>query len=388
MSNRWQVLALLFGVRMTMAFQFQAVAALSPFMMKEFGFDIADIGLLIGLYFAPGVVLAYPGGELGKRFGEKQVVLWGLLLMIAGGLMVAASASWEMQISGRLLAGVGGVLLNVLMTKMLTDWFAGREIATAMGIFVNSWPFGIALALLLLPSLAEAISLTMALLGVVCLVVAGFAALAFAYRPTAEPEPGQVAGQASRLTGAPLWSIICAGLIWGLYNAALGMIFGFAPAMLAAMGWTATAASSVTSIVLWLVAVSVPLGGIIADRIGRNDAVLATGLLLFGIMLFIAARTETVFLSFALLGLVAGISAGPIMSLPARVLAPANRATGMGVFYSIYYLVVVLGPLVAGMMAEATGHISVAFDLGTAMLGASAALLLTFRFLSAAHVRA
>lgn len=382
MSNRWQALALLFGVRMTMAFQFQAVAALSPFMMNEFGFNIADIGLLIGLYFAPGVVLAYPGGELGKRFGEKHVVLWGLLMMIAGGLMVASSGSWEMQIAGRLLAGVGGVLLNVLMTKMLTDWFAGREIATAMGIFVNSWPFGIALALLILPAIAAATSLTTALVGVTCLVAAGFVALALAYSPAPQAEAEQADRQPSRLGGAPLAGIVCAGLIWGLYNAALGMIFGFAPAMLAQAGWTATAASSVTSIVLWLVAVSVPLGGIIADRVGRNDAVLATGLLLFGIMLYVAARSEMVLLSFVILGAVAGISAGPIMSLPSRVLAPVNRATGMGIFYSIYYLVVVLGPLVAGKMADAAGRISITFDLGTAMLGASAALLLAFRHLS------
>ncbi|MEE4237547.1 MAG: MFS transporter [Anderseniella sp.] len=388
MSNRWQVLALLFGVRMTMAFQFQAVAALSPFIMSEYGFDIADIGLMIGLYFAPGVVIAYPGGELGKRFGEKRVVLWGLLMMMAGGLMMVASASWEMQFAGRLLAGVGGVLLNVLMTKMLTDWFAGREIATAMGIFVNSWPFGIALALLLLPALAEAASLTIALLGVVCLVAAGFAALAFAYQPAAQAGTGQAASQAIRLGGTPLAGIVCAGLIWGLYNAALGMIFGFAPAMLAEKGWTATAASSVTSIVLWLVAVSVPLGGIIADRVGRNDAVLATGLLLFGMMLFVAARTDMVFLSFVLLGAVAGISAGPIMSLPSRVLAPANRATGMGVFYSVYYLIVVLGPLVAGRAAETTGNIAITFDLGTTMLGASAALLLAFRYLGRIQVSA
>ncbi len=367
---------------MTMAFQFQAVAALSPFMMNDFGFDIADIGLLIGLYFAPGVMLAYPGGALGKRFGEKQVVLWALLLMIAGGLMVAASTSWEVHIAGRLLAGVGGVLLNVLMTKMLTDWFAGREIATAMGIFVNSWPFGIALALLILPAMAEATSVMMALVGVVFLVAAGFAALALAYRPAVQAEPVQFQSQASRLRGAPLAGIVCAGLIWGLYNAALGMIFGFAPAMLAQMGWTATAASSVTSIVLWIVVVSVPMGGIVADRVGRNDAVLATGLLLFGMMLFIAARTEMIFFSFVLLGAVAGISAGPIMSLPSRILAPASRATGMGVFYSIYYLVVVLGPLVAGRMAEAASRISVAFDLGTTMLGASAVLLLAFRHFS------
>jgi len=45
--------------------------------------------------------------------------------------------SWTVQIAGRLVAGAGVVLLNVQMTKMVADWFAGREIATAMAIFVK-----------------------------------------------------------------------------------------------------------------------------------------------------------------------------------------------------------------------------------------------------------
>jgi hypothetical protein len=44
---------------------------------------------------------------------------------------MALSDSWTGQIAGRLVAGAGGVLLNVQMTKMVADWFAGREIATA-----------------------------------------------------------------------------------------------------------------------------------------------------------------------------------------------------------------------------------------------------------------
>ena len=71
--------------------------------------------------------------------------------MLAGSLAMAYATSWNVQIAGRLVAGVGGVMLNVQMTKMLTDWFAGKEIATAMAIFVNSWPAGIAVSLLTLP---------------------------------------------------------------------------------------------------------------------------------------------------------------------------------------------------------------------------------------------
>src|SRR5712672_1855708 len=151
--NRWVILAVLFVVRLTMACQFQSVAAVAPLLGHDFGVGLADVGVLIGLYFAPGVALALPGGAIGQRFGDKTTVVAALLLMLAGSVAMATAASWNMQIAGRLIAGAGGVILSVQMTKMLTDWFAGKEIATAMAIFVNSWPAGIAVALLTLPAI-------------------------------------------------------------------------------------------------------------------------------------------------------------------------------------------------------------------------------------------
>jgi hypothetical protein len=47
-------------------------------------------------------------------------------------------------------------LLNVLVTKMIADWFLGRELVTAMAILVIGWPLGIALAMVTVPALAEA----------------------------------------------------------------------------------------------------------------------------------------------------------------------------------------------------------------------------------------
>src|ERR1700681_2330265 len=79
--GRWGRLALLFGVRTAMAFQFESVAALAPMIRSEFSVGVADIGFLIGLYLAPGIVLALPGGAIGKRFGDKPTVLVGLALM-------------------------------------------------------------------------------------------------------------------------------------------------------------------------------------------------------------------------------------------------------------------------------------------------------------------
>jgi MFS family permease len=58
-----------------MAFQFQSVAAVAPLLGHDFGVGLADIGILIGLYFTPGVALALPGGAIGQRFGDNTTVL-------------------------------------------------------------------------------------------------------------------------------------------------------------------------------------------------------------------------------------------------------------------------------------------------------------------------
>jgi MFS family permease len=376
MHRRWTVLALLFTVRATMAFQFQSVAAVSPLLPRAFGVDLAEIGTLIGLYFAPGIFLALPGGALGKRFGDKAVVLTGLALMLAGGLAMAAAGSWSGQIAGRLISGTGGVLLNVLMTKMVTDWFAGREISTAMAIFVNSWPFGIAISLLVLPPIGVAGGVSMVHLLVAALVAGGLLLLAAAYR---SPAGSLQSAAGSQLGRRAAMAVFTAGLLWGVYNVAFAMIFSFGPLMLAERGWSATASGSTISIVLWLTALSVPLGGLIADRTRRNDAVLAGGCLVFALLMVLATRTVLVVPAMVVLGLVCGLAAGPIMALPARVLEPATRAIGMGIFYFVFYANMMLGPPLGGRFAMWAGTPGAAFDFGAALLVVCVALLGLFQ---------
>ena len=366
--NRWAILALLFAVRLSMAFQFQSVASVSPLLTAKYGVTLGEIGLLIGLYLAPGLAFALPGGEVARRFGDKQVVLVGLGLMIAGGLIMTAGSTWTLQISGRIVACAGGVFLNVVMSKMVTDWFSGKELATAMAIFVNSWPVGIALCLVVLPVIAAERGAAAAFLISSAFCVLGFLLLATLYKPMPQARPGQVAALATWPAASAIKSVVVAGIMWGFFNAAISMVFGFGPSMLAERGWSLSSAGSATSVVLWLVGVSVPLGGIIADRINRPVGVMISGFMLFAVSLLVATRTDATILAFVLLGLVAGLSAGPILSLPARVLPPPVRAVGMGIFFTLFYLIVVLAPIAAGSLATRVGTASVAFDFGAVLL--------------------
>ncbi len=384
MHNRWGILAILFVVRLTIAFQFQSVAAVAPLLQQTFGAGLADIGILIGLYFTPGVVLALPGGAIGRALGDKPTTIAALLLMTAGSLVMATTDVWGWQMAGRLVSGAGGVLLTVQLTKMAADWFAGKEIATAMAIFVNSWPAGVAISLLVLPTIGTAHGAGAVFLSVGALTAIGILLVAFY-----QPPPGAAVGTAgsSRLDPLALLAVVVAGVIWGLYNVGFAMIFSFGPTLLAERGWSIAAAGSAISVVMWLSVISVPAGGFLADRFKRPFMLAITASLLVAVLLAWLPRSDWVITILVLIGLIGGHPAGPIMSLAARVLVPETRAIGMGVFYTLFYAAMMLGPALAGRLAKSAGTAAVALDLGALTVLACPPLMWLFERIVSVRVQ-
>ena len=376
-SNRWLILAVLFFARLTMAFQFQSVAALSPLLVVDFGVGLADVGFLIGLYFAPGVFFALPGGVIAARFGDKRIVSFGLILMLLGGAITAVTQDWNTLVIGRFVLGAGGVILNVVMTKMVVDWFTGHEMSTAMAIFINSWPIGIALALLVLPALATAGGIALAWWALWAVVAAGFVLFALIYQP---PEGIKATSATLERAAFPVAALVLAGLVWALYNTALAMVFGFGPSVLIQQGWTLAKAGSVTSLFMVIFSIALPIGGVIADRTGRKDAIIYLSLISFAVlmpvMLYLPA---TALMIFCIVGALFALGAGPVMTLPSDVLSPESRSFGMGVFFTIYYATMMVGPRVAGGLAEAADDAGMAILAGAVMALLAAGSLALFR---------
>ena len=70
------------------------------------------------------------------------------MVMIAGALVVAFATAPSALYGGRLVTGVGGAIFNIILTKMVTEWFFEKEIITALAVMLTAWPAGIALGLL------------------------------------------------------------------------------------------------------------------------------------------------------------------------------------------------------------------------------------------------
>jgi MFS family permease len=376
--NRWTILAVLFTARLTMAFQFQSIAALSPFLETEYGISLTQIGVLIGLYFMPGLVVAIGGSAVAARFGEARTVAFSLVLMLTGVLLVILIPGDASLTAGRLISGVGGVIRNVVMTKLLVDWFVGKEISTALALFVNSWPVGIALALLVLPPVSAAGGLAAAWWITATIIAAGLVLFVTGYRP---PE-GAVQGPARiRFGTLPYAPLSYAGLIWALYNAALAMVFSFGPTILIDQGWSLSAAGAMISAYMVVISVAVSLGGIVADKTGRRDAVIASSMVAFILCMPLLPSAGPALVGGLLLvsGALFALAAGPIMTLPSLVLSDTQRTFGMGVFFTIYYGAMLVAPGLAGGLADRAGNPGLALSMGAVLCAICLVLLWMFR---------
>jgi predicted MFS family arabinose efflux permease len=347
------MLGVIFLTRLSMGIQFQSIASVAPLLIGDLRIGYGQVGWLMGLFMLPGAAISYPGGMLGRRFGERRLVLLGLALMILGGLATAASHGFALAAAGRVASGTGGVLLNVILTKMVADWFAGRELATAMSVMLTSWPVGIGLALATLGSVAAATSWRLALHLTVLATAVAFVLMLTLYR---DP-PGRETQAATDATlGArELRLAILAGLVWGIFNAAYIVFLSFTPGFLVSTGLAVGTAGAVTSLAIWVTLASVPLGGLVADRMRHPDRLTVIGSLLAMAAIVALPYTGMPALSCFLVGVLAGAPPGAVMTLLPKALPPAALATGLGVYYTVFYAAMTVAPGFAGMLRDRTG---------------------------------
>jgi len=386
-EQRWRVLAALSLSRVCIGFQFQTVAATAPVLSDHLGFDSAQIGWLVGLYLLPGIAFALPGGMLGARFGDKRVALIGLALMTAGGLGFALARDIAEASVARAAMGIGAVVLSVLLVKMVTDWFAGKELVLAMSILINTWPIGIGLALLTQGALAQGVSWQAASVATAAMAALGMASVFFGYRPA----PGAPAAQKVDLRGLARqeWILLGASsLTWTIYNAAYVLIVAFLPLYFVQTGMSIVSAGGITALNTILVIVSVQVGGFLVQRFGHADAVVYAGLAGWAVATVGIMTSSAPLAWIVAAGLVGGLPAGVLVSLPGEILRAESRATGMGVFYTGFYVGMAIAPPVAGAVALHTASSAAPIWMSVACVAVCAVTFAMTRWLQKSAVAA
>lgn len=206
-AHRWRVLAA--GVAANMSFSAAAagIPTTAVWMRSAYRLDNAALGLVLGA-LGFGVALSeLPWGIAADRFGDRRVLLTGLVATAAMlAVMVAAIVPSAHAVPPLLrvvaamcCVGLLGGSVNGSSGRAVMRWFGERERGLAMSIRQTAVPLGGGVGAALLPALASHAGFA-AVYGALMLLCAGSAALT--WRWLHEPPGGVVAFAPSATSAA------------------------------------------------------------------------------------------------------------------------------------------------------------------------------------------
>jgi len=169
------VLAGVYGVRMLGLFLLLPVLALYARDLP--GATPLLIGIAVGAYGITQATLQIPFGILSDHIGRKPVILFGLLIFIAGSVLAARSDSMLVLIAGRALQGAGAI--SAAVTALLADHTRAEFRTRSMAVVGITIGGSFMLSLMLGPVLANLWGVAglfwlAAIMGVVAMLLVGF----------------------------------------------------------------------------------------------------------------------------------------------------------------------------------------------------------------------
>jgi len=366
-----------------MGYQFQSIASVSSHLVGDFGFSYAEVGTLIGFFLLPGLFFAIPSGLMTRAVTDKNLLMLGAAVMIAGALIAALATSPSALYGGRLVTGIGGTIFNVILTKMVTEWFFEKEIVTALSVMLTAWPVGIALGLLSQGAIADLYGWPWAMHATGAVALAGLLLTALYYQDA--PTSTTDSGRPSRY-GLPKRQFVHTGVVgiaWTLFNTSFIVVVSFAPDVLVEGGYAPDAARSATSLFMWVTLVSLPFGGRVLEASSHVAASIAVTLLIGAGAIVAISQGMAPEVWFIVLGIFAGIPAGALMALSAEAVSADNRGPGLGIFYTWYYAGMSVGPGLAGWARDVSGSVAAPVLLAAAMMVLVVLSVAFLRFLQA-----
>jgi len=132
---------------------FMVLPVLSIYSSDLEGATPALIGMAIGCYGLTQALLQIPFGFLSDKIGRKTVIVFGLLLFIAGSIVAAMSESIYGVIIGRCLQGSGAIASSVM--ALLSDLTREQMRMRAMAVVGISIGISFSVALVLGPIISQ-----------------------------------------------------------------------------------------------------------------------------------------------------------------------------------------------------------------------------------------
>jgi len=363
---RWVILALSCFCMLGLAFSIQSLPPILTLVIKELGLTHAKAGLLVSLFALPTVFLAVLFGSFSDRWGSFKMGVISLILVITGTLIFALSHTFLYAGLGRVIAGVGAAAVFIVSAQIVSQWFRGREIGTAMGIFNTVMPVGAIVCFTTFGRLAESLGWRVPIFITMIIGAAGLASFLILYKPVSNRLQGTTsdkereAGLFSSLlkVGTLMWLV---GFCWMWFGASIVSFTTFAPDFFISKGYTIGFAGFLASLLSWGPLGLSPLIGRLMDKVGNNELFIGVGGIIMAMVFYSIARGANFLLPMVVMGVGVAFVPAPVFSLLPKISRPENLGLSFGILSMFANIGMLFGPYVTGLLKDRTGSYELSF---------------------------
>lgn len=368
-----------------------ALGMLLPAMGQGLGLDYGQMGFISTANFVGYLAAVLISGQVARRHGSRRVIGVGLLAVGGSMLLVARAQGFLEVLVLYLLTGLGSGAANVPLMGLVAHWFQASHRGRAAGFIVIGSGFAIMLSGTLIPYLnglpgVEGWRLAWTLLGGISLLIAaaGFLLLrdspqSLGLMPIGIPRAAPGVGETHPLRhNARL--IMQLGGVYFLFGFTYVIYATFiVTTLVQERGFSEALAGQFWFWIGFLSLFSGPVFGSLSDRLGRRAGLilvfslqgLAYGLVGFDL------PDGYLYGSILLFGLCAWSIPSIMAAAVGDYLGPERAAAAFGTVTLFFGVGQILGPALAGVLAERSGSFSGSFLLAAGL--AALAILLASR---------
>ena len=175
---RWVILALLWLVYFSFGMITRSPSPLVTPIVQDLQMSYGQMGFVLGSWQMTYIVLAIAAGVIMDRWGIRRSIFVGVLIIGLSCTLRSLSTGFYSFLIFVALVGVGGPMISIGCPKTISQWFKGKERATAIGIYTTGpWIGGMsslaATNAVVMPLTGHSWRLTFVCYGVMTLVFAG-----------------------------------------------------------------------------------------------------------------------------------------------------------------------------------------------------------------------
>jgi predicted MFS family arabinose efflux permease len=371
-SRRWLILLSTAVSFFSVGVTFFAVPPLIPGLIERFDLSHLQIGVLVGSISVPAILFSIVLGAAIDRWPARATGNIALAVMAVGALLFATAPSYLVLLLGRTLFGFGGLAINLLLARLVSEAFTGRELALAMGTFNAVYPASMIAMFSLHPVLLRTFGWRGELL-----VLAGLVVIAIPLHNLAVPA-GLRGEPAPKGTSAEPWintPLLALAMSWLLFFASYASVFTFGPE------WAGGGPNALLTVTLipWAAIFLSPTIGTLIDRLGYAERWLLAGQLILATTLVgMASGLLPAVPAMLLVGVTFATVATPTYALPSQLVPAARVGFAFGFITAFSNFGNLTGPAMAGAVRDRVAEWSWVwvFLAAVAALGAGAALVL------------